>query len=44
MEANFMREEKKLLNGLKMKYFHFIMIEKMKNKWSLKNKKKKKKQ
>ena len=33
-----MREEKKLLKGLKMKYFHFIMIEKMKNKWSSKKK------
>ena len=31
-----MREEKKLLKGLKMKYFHFIMMKNMKNKWSLK--------
>ena len=37
-----MKEEKKLLKGLKMKYFHFIMIKNMKNKWSLKKKKKKK--
>ena len=38
-----MKEKKKLLKGLKMKYFHFIMIKNMKNKWSLKKKKKKKK-
>ena len=37
-----LREEKKLLKGLKIKYFHFIMIKNMKNKWSLKMKKKKK--
>ena len=36
-----MREEKKLLKGLKIKYFHFIMIKNMKNKWGLKKKKKK---
>ena len=36
MQVNFMREEKKLLKGLKMKYFHFIMMKNMKNKWSLK--------
>ena len=38
-----MREEKELLKGLKMKYFHYIMIKKMKNNCSLKKKKKKKK-
>ena len=33
MQINFMRGEKTLLKGLKMKYFHFIMIENMKNEW-----------
>ena len=42
MLETFMKEEKKLLKGLKTKYFHFIMIKSMKNKWDLKEKKKKK--
>ena len=37
-----MGEEKKLLIGLKIKYFHFIMAEKMNNKWNLKKKEKNK--
>ena len=37
-----MKEEKKLLRGLKSKYFHFIMMKSMKNKRDLKEKKKKK--
>ena len=32
MQVNFMREEKKLSKGLKMKYFHFIMMKIMKKK------------
>ena len=36
-----MKEEKKLLKGLKTKYFHFIMMKIMKNKGHLKEKKKK---
>ena len=39
-----MKEEKKLLKGLKTKYFHFIMMKSMKNKWKLKKKQKKKEQ
>ena len=42
MQVNFMRQEKKLLKGLKMEYFSFIMM-KIRNEWSLKKKKKKKK-
>ena len=37
-----MKEEKKLLKGLKTKYFHFIMIKFM-TKWKHQQKKKKKK-
>ena len=37
-----MKEEIKLLKGLKTKYFHFIMMKSMKNKGHLKGKKKKK--
>ena len=31
MQVNFTRGEKKLLKGLKAEYFHFIMIEIMRN-------------
>ena len=41
MLKTFMKEEKKLLKGLKTKYFQFIMIKSMKNKCDLKEKKKK---
>ena len=44
MLKTFMKEEKKLLKGLKTKYFHFIMMKSMKNKGHLKEKKKKKKE
>ena len=44
MLETFMKEEKKLLKGLKTKYFHFIMMKSMKNKGHLKEKKKKKKE
>ena len=40
MLKNFMKEEKKLMKGLKTKYFHFIMIKSMSMKWKLKEKKK----
>ena len=43
LKNNLMKEENKLLKGFKMKYFHFIMIDKMKNNWNLKKKKLKKK-
>ena len=42
--SKFCEGTEKLLKAFKMKYFHFIMIEKMKNKWSLKKQKKKKQQ
>ena len=41
MQVNFMNGEKKWLKGLKTDYFQFIMIEIMRNEWSLKKKKKK---
>ena len=44
MLKTFMKEEIKLLKGLKTKYFHFIMMKSMKNKGHLKGKKKKKKE
>ena len=39
-----MKEEKKLLKGLKLKYFHFTIMNIMKKKKNKKKKKKKKKQ
>ena len=42
MQVNFTKGEKKLFMGLKTKYFHFIMIvDIMRNGWSMKKKKKK---
>ena len=38
MLKTFTKGEKKLLKGLKMKYFHFIMIKTMRNEWSFKKK------
>ena len=40
---NFYEGFLKLLKGLKMKYFHFVMMKIMMNQWSLKNKNKTKK-
>ena len=43
LKNNLMKEENKLLTGFKMKYFHFIMKDKMKNNWNFKKKKLEKK-
>ena len=40
--SKFYEKREKITEGFKMKYSHFVMIEKMKSKWSLKKKKKKK--
>ena len=41
--SKFYEGREKIIEEFKNKYFHFVMIKKMKNKWSLKKKKKKKK-
>ena len=40
MQKNFKRGEKKIMKGLKIEYFHFIMMKQMKNKLDMKKMKK----
>ena len=40
MQKNFTRGEKKIMKGLKIEYFHFIMMKHMKNKLDMKKMKK----